>query len=87
MTTYGAKSSNGRINWVLDKGRLTEIGPSSPKFTMSAIDTKILFGLLATGAEDIVKYAEQELTGFLPKQVPWEEDYAEGEEYTCLMVG
>lgn len=59
---HSAKSSNGRIVWIIDKGQLTEISPSSPKFTMSATDTLILFGLLASEASDIAVYAEAEVT-------------------------
>ena len=61
MQALSAKSANGRINWILDKGRLTEISPESYKFTLTANDTKILFGLLAAGSEDIIRYAQAEL--------------------------
>jgi hypothetical protein len=82
MSTYSAKSSNGRIEWILSQGQLTEIGPSFPKFTMSAIDTKILFGLLAAGSNDIINAAQMEQLG-IKVQKPddyVEEDYVEGVE-------
>lgn len=82
MTTYSAKSSNGRIEWILSNGQLSEIGPSSPKFTMSATDTKILFGLLAAGSQEIVNAAQLEQLGISPNHplLEDEEDYAEGVE-------
>jgi hypothetical protein len=77
MAALSAKSSNGRINWILHQGRLTEIGPSFPKFTMSAIDTSIWFGLLAAGSEDIVKYAKAEQGGIaLQEMQEVDEDYS-----------
>jgi hypothetical protein len=81
MTALSAKSSNGRIEWILHQGRLTEIGPSSPKFTMSAIDTSILFGLLAAGSEEIIQQAKAELGGIaLQEMQEVDEDFAEGIE-------
>jgi hypothetical protein len=81
MPALSAKSSNGRINWILHQGRLTEIGPSSPKFTLTATDTSILFGLLAAGSEDIVKYAKQEQGGVaLQEMQEVDEDFASGIE-------
>ncbi len=62
MAQY-AQSSNGRIEWVVSQGRLSESGPSSPKFTMSALDTKILKDLLCACSEEIDESAEREAKG------------------------
>jgi hypothetical protein len=79
MTMYSAKSANGRTEWILNQGRLTEIGPYSPKLTMTATDTKILFGLLAAGSQDIISAASMEAVG-ITVQADEEKDYVEGIE-------
>jgi hypothetical protein len=56
-----AKSLNGRTEWVLDNGRLSEVGPYSPKFTLTAADTAILKNLLCMNNDEIDKAAEHEL--------------------------
>ena len=58
------KSSNGRVHWLVDQGRLKEIGPSSPMFTLTATDTLILATLLVAEYETIKLAAERELAGY-----------------------
>lgn len=86
---HSAKSSNGRIEWTVDdKGQLTEVGPSSPKFTMSAVDTLILAGLLLNEMDAISRGTAFEKTGIRvskPRKIPevpyeGDLDYAEGIE-------
>jgi len=60
MSTFGAKSSNGRTNWLLIDGRLKEIGPDSPAFTLSATDTLIILKLLRQGVNEIISQANRE---------------------------
>ena len=55
-----AKSSDGRTQWYVQEGRLTEVGPSSPKFTLTANDTLILARLLMESYADIQKAADRE---------------------------
>jgi hypothetical protein len=76
-----AKSANGRINWILHRGRLTEISPESFKFTLTAQDTSILFGLLAAGSEEIIQQAKAEQGGIaLQEYQQVDEDFADGVE-------
>lgn len=60
MQVLAARSSDKRIEWSVDNGRLTEIGPSAPKFTLSATDTSILARLLMESYEDIKNAADKE---------------------------
>jgi hypothetical protein len=59
-----AKSSNGRVTWVCDQGRLREHSPESSVFTLTATDTLILATLLVASYEEIKTAAERELRGF-----------------------
>ena len=59
------------------QGRLTEIGPSSPKFTFTASDTAILFGLLSAGAQEIINAAQLEQAGIPSTHPLLEEEYVE----------
>ena len=49
MTTLSTKSTDGRTEWILEEGRLKEIGPQSPAFTLRAENTFILLKLLLQG--------------------------------------
>src|SRR5215467_9571059 len=56
-----SKSEDGRINWLLeDDGRLTEIGLSGPKFTLSITNTRILRDFLIEYWEEIEKAYQAE---------------------------
>jgi hypothetical protein len=59
-----AKSNNGRTEWAIIDGRLKEIGPESPTFTLTAVDTMTLTVLLMSEFEGIKQAAEHELAGY-----------------------
>jgi hypothetical protein len=59
---HAARSGDGRTEWYVDKGRLSEVSPSSPKFTLSAIDTHRLLELLTQCSAEIEEAYLAELT-------------------------
>ncbi len=60
MTTLSTKSTDGRTEWILEEGRLKEIGPQSPAFTLRAENTFILLKLLLQGKNDVLCAVQQE---------------------------
>jgi len=60
MTTFSARSSNGRTDWILVDGRLREVGPESPSFTLSVEDTFLLYKLFAQAQNDILDAVKRE---------------------------
>jgi hypothetical protein len=60
MTSYSAKSSSGRTEWILKDGRLQEVGPDTYTFTLSATDTFTLLKLLRQGFNEIMYAAGRE---------------------------
>jgi hypothetical protein len=60
MTTASAKSTSGRVEWLLIDGCLREIGPDSPAFTLSAENTFILLKLLLQGKQEILHAVQKE---------------------------
>ena len=60
MTARSTKSNSGRIEWIVQDGRLKEISPESFTFTLTATDTLILAGLLIVELDNIKAAAERE---------------------------